>query len=86
MMRQRSRGRSNWAVVALWLLVVQFSAALSAGDDGQRVLVVSHDQQASFVPAFLRFGDNAISANVETTRQTLHIEIDRFALTVRPGS
>ena len=40
----------------------------------------------AFDSAFLRFGDNAISANVETTRQTLHIEIDRFALTVRPGS
>ena len=51
--RQRSKRRSNWAVVALWLLVVQFSAALSAGDDGQRVLVVSHDQQALFVPAFV---------------------------------
>ena len=35
-------------------------------------------------PEFLRFGDNTISAAVKTTRQTFFIEIDRFALTVRP--
>ncbi|MCH2398103.1 MAG: hypothetical protein MK364_03265, partial [Pirellulales bacterium] len=40
----------------------------------------------AFDSDLLRFGDNAISAAVKTTRQTFHIEIDRFALTVRPGS
>ena len=35
-------------------------------------------------PGFLRFGDNTISAAVKTTRNTFHIEIDRFALSVLP--
>ena len=49
-MRQRC---SNWAVFTLWLMVMQSSADYSAGDDGQRLLIVSHDQQALFVPAFV---------------------------------
>lgn len=35
-------------------------------------------------PGFLRFGDNTIKAVVKTARKTLHIEIDRFALSVLP--
>ena len=49
-MRQRCR---NWAVFTLWLMVMQSSADYSAGTDGQRLLLVSHDQQALFVPAFV---------------------------------
>ena len=49
-MRQRCR---NWAVFTLWLMVMQSSAGYAAGNDGQRLLLVSHDQQALFVTAFV---------------------------------
>ncbi|MEE3370564.1 MAG: hypothetical protein VX346_14590 [Planctomycetota bacterium] len=48
-----TRRCSNWAVFALWLIAVQVCSGFTSRDDGQRVLIVSHDQQALFVPAFV---------------------------------
>ena len=48
-----TRRSARWVAFTLLLAVVQCSSTASAKDDGPHVLIVSHDQQALFVPAFV---------------------------------
>ena len=47
------RRYSRWVALSLLLAVVQTSSGECSKDGGPRLLIVSHDQQAVFIPAFV---------------------------------